>query len=145
MSPDDKQQTFTASANAIAVLRLNPGLNVDAAALRAIQAGTLVTVGTGAIAALPAGRLVDFGCIATLRYKDGDQDLERVEFDNGDVLGGPHTYPQNCNNLNDFRERLQEAANFGFGVTGCLDTTKKRLFMLNLYPCRCKCKCDSRD
>ncbi len=137
MPQDDKFQ-LTASSNATTLLRLNPGLTFSAADLQAIQAGTLLPVGPGTLVARGAGTLKGFGCIKYLRYQENDNDLVRVEFDSGDFLD-----QSNCANLGEFRQRLQEAANFGFGVTGCLDTKKKRLFMLNLYPCQCKC--DRRD
>lgn len=132
MQNDDTLQ-LTASSNATTLFRLNPGLTFNRADLQAIQAGTLVPVGPGIIVG-GGGALRDFGCIRYLRYGDNDNDLVQVEFDSGEVLN-----LSNCANLNDFRQRLQEAANFGFGVTACLDKKKKRLFMLNLYPCQCKC------
>lgn len=144
MPQHDDTKQFTASDNATAIFRLNPGLNFSAADLRAIQAGTLVPVGPGTIVTPPGtGPVKNFGCIEELRYGDSDKDLVRVKFDSGDVLAAPGTFPGNCNNLNDFRERLQEAADFGFGVTGCLNTTTRKLSMLNLIACRCKC--DRKD
>ena len=127
---------LTASPTTINVIRLNPDLIFSDAQIRALNAGTLVAVGPGrGFSPGGSGPLRDFGCIETLRYGNGDTDLVRVEFDSGEVL----TKFGNCVNLDDFRARLQEAANFGHGLNGCLDTATKKLSMLNISPCECTC------
>ena len=118
MAQDDKTG-ITVSDNAIQLFQQNPGLNFNLADIRAIDRRTLVSI---------------HGCITRLTYQDGDDDLYIVAFDSGTVLTS-----QTVTNLNDFRQALQTAANFGFRVTACHYTEKKRLSMVNLHPCRCKC------
>ncbi|MGH9157287.1 MAG: hypothetical protein ACRD1K_15945 [Acidimicrobiales bacterium] len=120
-----------ASPSAIAVIAGNPGLVFDAVAVRAISAGTLVLAPSGQVR-----------CITSLRYQKDSKDLVFVAFDDGTYAStGPAAAPnQTVKNLNDFRDRFQEAANFGHGVSYCLDTTTGTMTMLNIFPCRCKCK-----
>lgn len=119
---------FTATPNAVRVLAGNPGLQFSSAQLGAISAGTLVL------------RPIDVkgGCIKHLRYQNGDEDLVQITFDDGTVVN-----TSTVANLNDFRRRLQEAANYGHGVTFCVNTEEREMFMLNIFPCRCTC--DKRD
>ncbi|MGH9165685.1 MAG: hypothetical protein ACRDZW_09265 [Acidimicrobiales bacterium] len=135
MAPND---SFVANANAIGVIAGNPGLQFDRAALNAIAAGTLVlappfTFGSSAS-----------GCIQSLRYGKSSDDLTFVFLDNGNYYttqgGGAAAPGFAVKNLNDFRDRFQEALEFGLGVSFCLDTATGTMFMLNLFPCRCKCK-----
>ena len=117
------QSQLTATPNVISVIAGNPGLSFSAAQVSAIGAGTIVLTP------------VSPKCITHLRYQENDKDLQQVSFDDGSYVTNA-----DITNLNDFRERLQEAANFGHGVTFCEDKTKKRMFMLNIYPCKCLCK-----
>lgn len=121
------QTLFVASPSAVNVIAGNPGLGFTAAQLTAINAGTLVLSN-------PLG--FEPQCITHLRYQNGDDDLVQITLSNGAVYTNA-----DINNLKDFRQRLQEAANFGHGVTFCVDTREKRMFMLNIYPCKCKCPC----
>ena len=120
------QTALTATPNVINVIAGNPGLSFNQTQLRAITAGTLVLSN-------PA----DFqpNCITHLRYQENDKDLQQITLDNGTAFTNA-----DITNLNDFRERLQEAANNGHGVTFCIDREKKRMFMLNIFPCKCLCK-----
>jgi len=120
------QNVFTATPVAINVIAGNPGLSFNQAQLRAINAGTLV---------LSNPFNFQPNCITHLRYQENDKDLQQITLDNGTVYTNA-----DITNLNDFRERLQEAANFGHGVTFCVDKDKKRMFMLNIFPCKCQCK-----
>ena len=118
MAQDDKTG-ITVSDNAIQLFQQNPGLTFSITDLRAIDTGNLIWVA---------------GCITRLRYEGGDDDLLYVAFDSGQSL---HT--GTAANLNDFRKAFQTAANFGFRITACLYKKEKRLRMVNLMPCRCKC------
>lgn len=128
-----QKNLLTASPNAIRVIGGNPGLDFSADQIRAINAGTLVLVGPGTTP-VPVPPQLRGGCINALRYGKSDTDLVRIAFDSGFVLD-----LGNATNLNDFRERFQEAANFGHGVSLCHDTTNRRIFMVNIYPCDCTC------
>jgi hypothetical protein len=119
---------FTATPSAVRVIAGNPGLSFSPAQLAAISVGTLVLSNPVDIRAK---------CITHLRYQDNDKDLQQITLDDGSVFT-----TATVTNLNDFRERLQEAANFGHGITFCHDTREKRMFMLNIYPCKCRCKED---
>lgn len=134
MASDDKKTSFTASTNANLIFQQNPNLAFSADDLRAIQQGTLVPI-PGGIVIGPTPVDVINGCITLLRYGSGDDDLVYVQFDSGDFLT-----PAKASNLNDFRETYQTAANHGFGTSACLNTSTKKLFMVNLRPCRCRCK-----
>ncbi len=120
------QNVFTATPAAINIFAGNPGLSFNTAQLRAINAGTLI---------LSNSFNFQPNCITHLRYQENDKDLQQITLDNGTVYTNA-----DITNLNDFRERLQEAANFGHGVTFCVDKDKKRMFMLNIFPCKCLCK-----
>ena len=117
---------LTASQNAINVIAGNPGLSFSTAQIQAINTGTLV---------LSNPRGIQAKCITHLRYQENDHDLQQVTLDDGSVFT-----TGTITNLNDFRERFQEAANFGHGVTFCVNTEEKRMFMLNIFPCKCKCR-----
>ena len=119
------QSLFVASPGAINVIAGNPGLAFNAAQLSAISTGVLVLSN-------PLGFQPQ--CITHLRYQDNDKDLQQISLSNGTVYTNA-----DITNLKDFRERLQEAANFGHGVTFCVDTREKRMFMLNIFPCKCNC------
>ena len=119
---DDRR--ITASPNVINVIAGNPGLSFSPGQLQAINRGRIVLVPTA----------LKGGCITHLRYQNSDKDLQQVTFDDGTFVTSAQIV-----NLADFRERLQEAANFGHGVTFCVNKDKKTMFMLNIYPCRCPC------
>ncbi len=119
-----QDRRVTATPNVINVIAGNPGLSFSPAQLQAINLGRIVLV-PGAI----KGR-----CITHLRYQNSDKDLQQVTFDDGSFVTSAQIV-----NLADFRERLQEAANFGHGVSFCVNKDKKTMFMLNIYPCRCTC------
>ena len=121
----DSQDIFTATPNAINVIAGNPGLGFSTAQLRAIAAGTLVLTPND----------IRGKCITHLRYQKSSEDLVQVTFDDGSFVT-----TATVTNLTDFRERLQEAANFGHAVTFCVDTDEKRMFMLNIFPCKCLCE-----
>ena len=121
------QTLLVASPNAINVIAGNPGLAFTAAQVTAISTGVLVLSN-------PLGFQPQ--CITHLRYQDSDKDLQQITLSNGTVYTNT-----DITNLKDFRERLQEAANFGHGVTFCVDTREKRMVMLNIYPCKCTCPC----
>ena len=115
----DDKTLFTLSPSVAQVLAASIGGTLTPVQLGSITAGTIVVRG---------------GCIRHLYYQDNSQDLRLVEFDNGTSITSTE-----ATNLKDFRERLEDAAKFGMGVTFCLDTKNRRMFMLNLYPCLCKC------
>ncbi|NIR47458.1 MAG: hypothetical protein GWN55_01705 [Phycisphaerae bacterium] len=125
------QNQITATPGVINVIAGNPGLTFSPAQLNAINRGTLVLSN-------PTG--FQPRCITHLRYQEKDEDLQQITFDDGTVFTN-----SDITNINDFRERLQEAANFGHGVTFCVDKDKKRMFMLNIFPCKCLCKRDEKD
>ena len=129
--PQDDRRV-TASPNVINVIAGNPGLSFSPAQLQAIDLGRIVLVPP----------TTQGGCIKHLRYQKSDKDLQQVTFDDGTfVTSLPTSSPKGTQvlNLADFRERLQEAANFGHGVSFCVNKDKKTMFMLNIFPCRCTC------
>ena len=107
----------------------NPGITLSDVHIRALTAGTLVLSTNNG-----------HGCITHLRYGDNDKDLDLVTLEDG---GTTKVWSSTeVKNLADFRERFQEAANFGHRVTFCVNTAEKTMFMLNIYPCGCPCcKC----
>jgi hypothetical protein len=114
-----EDRTISITSTVAQVISGSIGATLTAAQLGSITAGTIVLRG---------------GCIRHLYYQDSSEDLRLVAFDNGSsVSSGEAT------NLKDFRERLEDAAKYGMGATFCLDTQNRRIFMLNLYPCLCKC------
>ncbi|MCI0560260.1 MAG: hypothetical protein MN733_17375 [Nitrososphaera sp.] len=117
---------LTATPGVINVIAGNPGLTFSAAQLSAIARGVLGLSN-------PTGFQPQ--CITHLRYQEKDQDLQQITLD-----GGTAYTAADIVNLNDFRERLQEAANFGHGITFCINTEEKKMFMLNIFPCKCLCK-----
>ena len=133
-NPQDVRRV-TATPNVINVLAGNPGLSFSPAQLQAINLGRIVLV--------PAA--IQGRCITHLRYQNSDKDLQQVTFDDGTFVTISTTLnPKGTQvvNLADFRERLQEAANFGHGVTFCVNKDKNTMFMLNIF--RCRCTCDKR-
>ena len=127
--PQDRR--VTATPNVINVIAGNPGLSFSPAQLQLINLGRIVLVPP----------TTSGGCIKHLRYQKNDKDLQQVTFDDGTwITRDPASSPNmQILNLNAFRERLQEAANFGHAVGFCVRIPKKEMFMLNIYPCRCKC------
>lgn len=124
------QVTFT--QDVINVIAGNPGLALSRADLAAIFDGKTILV--------PAK--LRGGCIKSLRYWNNDKDLTHVAFDDGTKVSSKSEVGQILIvNLKDFRERLQEAANFGHAVSFCVVSGNK-MQMLNIYPCKCcKGKC----
>ncbi len=110
----DDTNKLVLSSNAIDVLVQNPGLN------------------------LTLGDVTNFtlegGCIRFLRYGNNSQDLVYVLFDNGNFLSSSQTQ-----NLKDFRESFECAAKNGMAATYCITSDRKRISMVNLYPCLCSC------
>ncbi len=102
------------SSNVIDVFLQNPGLNL--------------TLGDAARFTLEGG------CIRFLRYGTNSEDLDIVQFDNGNVLNSSQTP-----DLKDFRENFECAAKYGMAVTYCISTDLKTIRMVNLYPCLCSC------
>ena len=124
---------FIASPDAVAVLAGNPGLQFTRADIQAIAAGTLTLVPLPGVAR---------GCITSLRYGKGSDDLTFVFLDNGRYYTtGPAPAPnETVKNLNDFREVFAQAACCGHGVSFCVNTATDTMSMLNVFPCRCQCK-----
>lgn len=93
-----------------------------------------VSFSVGTLIAASEGRIGWFdGCITRLYYQDNGDDLRLVE------ISGAHPGFITATNLNDFRERLAEAACCGHRVTFCV-TSDNKMVMLNVYPCDCKCE-----
>ena len=131
---DSTKFSLSVSPQMLDMLRANPGLNFSATDLAKIQNGTLVVA--GALAPPRHTSPLKRGCISQLRYQKNGNDLERI------VVGGTTYDISQVKNLNDFRDRLQEAANHGHEVSFCFYSRDKKMTMLNIYPCGCKCKCD---
>ena len=106
-----------------------PGLNFSLAQVRDVFAGTL--------------KVQTKACLRSLRYGQNDKDLKRIAFDGKCYNTTGFAGCVKIVNLNDFRERLQEAANFGHGVSFCYSTSTGKMFMLNIFPCACPC--DKKD
>ncbi len=130
MAHDDSNQ-LTATPNVVNVIAGNPGLSFSASQVKAINTGTLV---------LSNPRGFEPRCITHLRYQNGDEDLQQITLDDGSIFTNAVV-----TNLNNFRERLQEAANFGHGITFCHDKENKKMFMLNIFPCKCLCEKADND
>ena len=77
---------------------------------------------------------IEGGCIRYLRYGTNAEDLDIVQFDNGDKILSSQTPA-----LKDFRESFECAAKYGMAVTYCISKDRKRITMVNLYPCLCAC------
>ena len=110
---DDINKLFL-SSDVIDVFVQNPGLNL--------------TLGDA------AQFTVEGGCICFLRYGSNSDDLDYVRFDNGNFISSSQT-----SNLKDFRENFECAAKYGMAATYCISTDRKRIRMVNLYPCMCSC------
>lgn len=129
------QQTIVLSQNLIDIATLNPGIAVSNDQFNDII--------------LPQPRTISIkgGCIITLRYglPSGGTDLTWVQFKSGESWAAPPNVGTFIiENLNDFRDLLLEAANFGHGVDACYNTGTRRMFMLNLRPCKCLCEKDNQ-
>ncbi|MEZ5351439.1 MAG: hypothetical protein R2762_02295 [Bryobacteraceae bacterium] len=109
---DDVSKLLLSSA-VIDVFTQNPGLNIS------ISDALLVT-------------FKNAGCIRMLRYGTGSDNLVYVQFDNAVIT--------NVDALKKFKETFECAAKYGMGVTYCESTDGRTISMVNLYPCRCKCK-----
>ena len=120
-----KQEPFelTVTPSVINVFTESLGSTFTADQLRAIADGTILSL------------IAPTGCITALSYEENGQDLSAITFD-----GGLSISTTQAENLNDFRERLQEAANFGHGVTLILDSVNKKILRLNIFPCTCLCE-----
>ena len=106
-------------------------INQDLINLVSLNPGVPITVGS---LINPSTIEVIDGCITRLMYQNDGNDLYFVQINGSKIIS-----KADVSNLDDFRERLQEAANYGHGVTFCLDRTNKRIFMLHIIPCRCTC------
>ena len=110
----DNIRKIVLSSTTIDVLTQNPGLNM-----------TLTD----------ASRFdLEGGCIRLLRYGDDSSDLDYVLFDNGNSLSSGQTP-----GLKGFRESFECAAKHGMAVTYCITKDRKKIRMVNLYPCLCSC------
>ena len=118
--PDDN--SVTVNKNLIQLLSNNPATPLTPANFQAAAKGDLVAVS---------------GCIERLMYLKDGNDLFFV------TVGGTTVPASQATNLNDFRDRLQEAANFGHGVVFCWFKGERRINMLHVIPCQCTC--DKRD
>ena len=92
------ENSFIATAPAINVIAGNQGLTFTPTQLQAISQGMLVLSNPNGISP---------NCITHLRYQEGDKDLVQITLDNGQIYTNTSIV-----NLDKFRERLQEAANF---------------------------------
>ena len=117
MGADDKAVTFT--QDLIDVVVNNPGLTMSIGDLQIAERGEIK---------MPRG------CIKELRFGNKDNDLVQVIWESGYVLK-----TSNASNLNDFRETFKEAACCGHGISACHFINAKRISMVNLTPCQCKC------
>lgn len=127
---------LSTSPQVLEVLRANPDLDFSSIDLAKAQKGTLVVAGS-LFPPQPPSSGLKRGCITSLRYQDDGNDLVRI------VVGGVSYTTAQISNLNDFRNRLQEAANFGHEVSFCFYSEDKKMTMLNIYPCGCKCECEN--
>ncbi|GJL51843.1 hypothetical protein [Candidatus Nitrospira salsa] len=105
---------LTISSSTIDVLTQNPGLNL--------------TLGDA------ANFTLEGGCIRLMRYEENSEDLNYILFDNGNSLRSSQTP-----GLKDFRQSFECAAKHGMAVTYCISTDRKKIRMVNLYPCLCSC------
>lgn len=138
-----QKDSLTLTPNALNVLAANPGITFSRDDLDAAQRGELVLVGAGPTVQIPGGLVFPVpgsrlaGCIDSLVYGNGSNDLTNA------TIGGVHYSTATVVNLNEFREVLQDAANFGHRVLACLNTVTRRMSMLWIFPC--DCTCDKRD
>ena len=84
---------------------------------------------------VPFSILVISGCVKELVYLSGSNDLFSVKLDTGVI-----TTVEIATNLNDFRDRLQEAANFGHAVKYFFDGAAAKISRLSIFPCLCTCE-----
>lgn len=108
-------QDLILSKDLIDVLVGNPGLNLTLADASQFK--------------------LEGGCISSIRYGSNSEDITDVFFDNGNHLSVAQTP-----GLKGFRESFECAAKFGMRATYCISHDRKRIQMVNLYPCRCQCR-----
>ena len=118
----DQSLNLTFSPTATDVLTANPGLTFSIEQLQAIQAGTLIVVGT--ISPEKGKKSIEW-----LRY-ERDNHLTHLQID-GKVYGISGAF--RVVNLNDFRERLQNAMDHGHGISFCFDSRTDKISMLNVF------------
>lgn len=74
------------------------------------------------------------GCVTRMLYNTSGRDLDGVQ------ISGDHPGWVAASNLNEFKERFEEAACCGHGVAFCVTDEGKRIVMLHVYPCKCTCE-----
>lgn len=120
MADDDKQK-IELTPNFVNIVAGNPG----------------ATFTVGQLVAAAQGRTGWFdGCVERLYYLTKGSDLDGVQ-----IVGAFPGYIA-ASNLNDFRERFEEASCCGQRVAFCV-THDNRIVMLHVY--RCDCRCDKHD
>lgn len=112
-------QQLTVTPNLVQVIAANPHIPITVGGLLGIARGETI---------------LHEGCITNLYYNSDGDDLHYVQLDSGAFISAT-----NVSNLKDFRDRLQEAANFGHKVVICEDKSAKVLRMLHVRPCQCTC------
>lgn len=125
-----ERETFVANANVVDVLSANPGLRLDQTQLADLIGGRLTLT--------PAGAQRK-GCITYMRFFRNSNDLDFITV----TAGGTSTSwsSRQITNLGDFQECLKEAALAGIEVSWCVNSSTKKMNMLNLYPCDpCTCR-----
>lgn len=132
---------FNVSPQLAAIAQWNPGIDLSADDVKAASVGDLILVGqgavipTGPVITLPGGRLTPKGCIESMRFQNGDEDLQSIVVDGTVYSGG---------NINEFRNVLTEAALAGKCINFCWSPRERRMTMLNVYP-TCCCPCANHD
>jgi hypothetical protein len=112
-------QDLILSKDLIDVLVGNPGLNLTLADASQLK--------------------LEGGCIRFIRYGKNSEDIVDVSLDSGHHLSVAQTP-----GLKDFRESFECAAKYGMRVTYCISHDRRRIQMVNLYPCQCQCRPEDR-
>ncbi len=137
---DDPKGSFTISPQLATIGQWNPGVRLSNDDVRLANAGDLVLVGLGSTLQTGnfAGTFVDpsfvsvrRGCIDWLRYQNKSSELTAFSMDGNLYSGG---------NINDFRERIEDAAFHMKKINFCWYPRERRMTMLNIYPQQC-CRC----
>jgi hypothetical protein len=84
--------------------------------------------------------LLPASCVSALSY-GADGQLETVTI--GGITCTSFEIKDDPNvviNLQDFQERFQEAANFGYSVSVLINHKDKNIVRISLFPCVCQCK-----
>jgi hypothetical protein len=83
--------------------------------------------------------LLPAACISALSYR-ADGQLETITI--GSITCTRFEIKDDPNvviNLQDFQERFQEAANFGYSVSVLINHEDKKIVRMSLFPCSCQC------